>query len=316
VNFTDYGHITQLFGMVVTRDHAAWTISFSYKLYIENILLHFHQSVSGGSFTLIEYGARLSKSQYPERKQDVDYMKTVLYSSAVGAVIHLAVMTHPNIAHTVQRISQFIHNPGKSHWSAVQKLLRYLKSTKDSVLTLDGLPEEGQPLFHAYSDANFANSPDHGKLITGYALFLGHSCFSWPSKKQGATADSTRSAEYFAAHAVSKKIIWFRQLSDQLGFNFTSEPTIFYTDSNSAISNINTMVINSINKHIKVLYHWIRKQIQLGHIKTEWVPSKENVADVFTKRLLGPQHQHLLEPEKNGLAWDQTRDSHYTQVVL
>jgi hypothetical protein len=103
-------------------------------------------------------------------------MKTVPYSSAVGAVMHLAVMTCPDIAHAVQCVSQFMHNPGKSHWSAVQKLLKYFKSTKDSVLTLGGLPEEGQPLFRAYSDADFANSPDHGKSITGYALFLGRSC--------------------------------------------------------------------------------------------------------------------------------------------
>jgi hypothetical protein len=295
VNFTDHGDITQLLGMVVSRDRAARTISFSHKLYIEDILLRFRQSVSGGSSTPIEPGARLSKSQCPERKQDVDYMKTVPYSSAVGAVMHLAVMTRPDIAHAVQRVSQFMHNPGKSHWSAVQKLLKYLKSTKDSVLTLGGLPEEGQPLFRAYSDADFANSPDHGKSITGYALFLGRGCFSWSSKKQGATADSTRSAEYFAAHAASKEIIWFRQLSDQLGFNLTSDPTILYTDSNSAISNINTMAINSTNKHIKVSYHWIREQVQLGHIKTEWVPSKENVADVFTKGLPGPQHRYLVD---------------------
>jgi hypothetical protein len=176
----------------------------------------------------------------------------------------------------------------------VQKLLKYLKSIKDSVLTLSSFPEEGQPLFHAYSDADFANSPNHGKSIAGYTLFLGHGCFSWSSKKQGATADSTRSAKYFAAHAASKEIIWFCQLSDQLGFNLTSEPTIFYTNSNSAIFNINTMVINSTNKHIKVLYHWICKQIQLEHIKTEWILSKKNVADMFTKGLLGLQHWHLV----------------------
>jgi hypothetical protein len=115
VNFTDHGDITQLLGMVVTCDHVAQTISFSHKLYIEDILLRFHQSVSGGSSTPIEPGARLFKSQCPERKQDIDYMKTVPYSSAVSAVMHLAVMTRPDIAHAVQCVSQFMHNPGKAH---------------------------------------------------------------------------------------------------------------------------------------------------------------------------------------------------------
>jgi hypothetical protein len=239
VNFTDHGDITQLLGMVVTCDPGL-------SLSLTSSTLRTFSFVSAP----IEPGGRLSKSQCPESKQDVDYMKTVPYSSAVGAVMHLAVMTHPDIAHAVQHVSQFMHNPGKAHWSAVQKLLKYLKSTKDSILILCGLPEEVQPLFHAYSDADFANSPDHSKSITGYALFLVHGCFSWSSKKQGATADSTRSAKCFAGHAASKEIIWVHQLSDQLGFNLTSEPTTLYTDSNSAISNIHTMTINSTNKHI------------------------------------------------------------------
>ena len=153
--------LTQLLGMVVTRDRHARTISFSHKLYIEDLLLRFRQNVSGGSTTPIEPGAKLSKSQCPERKQDVDYMKTVPYSSAVGAVMHLAVITRADIAHAVQHVSQFMHNPGKAHWSAVQKLLKYLKSTKDSVLTLGGLPHQGtlvscMEMAHA---ANYKNAP-------------------------------------------------------------------------------------------------------------------------------------------------------------
>jgi hypothetical protein len=55
------------------------------------------------------------------------------------------------------------------------------------------------------------------------------------------------------------------------------------------------MAINSTNKHIKISYHWICKQVQPGHIKTEWVASKENAADVFTKGLPGSQHRYLVD---------------------
>ena len=58
---------------------------------------------------------------------------------------------------------------------------------------------------------------------------------------------------------------------------------------------MNSMAINPTNKHIKVSYYWICKQVQLGHIKTNWVPSKENVADLFTKGLPGPQHRYLVD---------------------
>ncbi|KAH9648845.1 CCHC-type domain-containing protein [Citrus sinensis] len=49
---------------------------------------------------------RLSKLQEPEEDQDLEYMKTVPYSSAVGSIMYSIVCTRPDVAHGVMVVSR------------------------------------------------------------------------------------------------------------------------------------------------------------------------------------------------------------------
>ena len=66
-------------------------------------------------------------------------------------------------------------------------------------LTLGGPLDTSLPLLTAYCDANFANSTDHSRSVSGCTMMIGYGCFSWSAKKQTATAGSTGEAEYYAA---------------------------------------------------------------------------------------------------------------------
>ena len=47
-------------------------------------------------------------------------------------------------------------------------------------------------------------------------------------------------------------------------------------------------------KHIDIRHHYIRELLQSGAIALEQVPSKDNLADLFTKPLPRDHHQQLL----------------------
>jgi hypothetical protein len=66
------------------------------------------------------------------------------YQTSVGKLMHIAVMTRPDIAKAVQVVAQYMSNPSCSHLKAVNRIWAYLKSTPTHALTLGGssLPRE------------------------------------------------------------------------------------------------------------------------------------------------------------------------------
>ena len=51
-----------------------------------------------------------------------------LYRRLVGSLVYLTV-THPDISYTIHQVSQYMSAPRSTHYAAVLRILRYLKST-------------------------------------------------------------------------------------------------------------------------------------------------------------------------------------------
>jgi hypothetical protein len=73
-----------------------------------------------------------------------------LYRSTVGALQYLA-LTRPDIAFTVNKLSQFMQKPLLPHWQTVKRLLRYLKNTLHFGLQIY---RSSSPTIQAFSDAD------------------------------------------------------------------------------------------------------------------------------------------------------------------
>ena len=56
-------------------------------------------------------------------------MLRTMYQSAVGSLLYLSGWTRPDIAFAVRNVARFCSNPTKEHWTAVKRILRYLKGT-------------------------------------------------------------------------------------------------------------------------------------------------------------------------------------------
>ena len=63
------------------------------------------------------------------------------------------------------------------------------------------------------------------------------------------------------------------------------EPVVMFCDNTSAINISKNPVMHSKTKHIAIKYHFVRELVQDKEIRLEYVHSKEQIADIFTKKL-------------------------------
>src|SRR5882762_7004511 len=248
VSIKDLGEIQYILGIEVIRNRKAHTISISHRRYSSRSTKTATQATAKDAHSPMEMGTRLSLDQCPSTLQEIVEMRPKPYQSAVGALNHAAVMTRPDIAKAVQTVAQFSSNPGKRHWDSTIRIIRYLKTTRNWVLTLGGKSAAVELL--GYCDADHANSTDHGRSISGYAMMLGNGCFSWSSKKQTATALSTGEAEYYGTTHAGCEVLWLQPLLTEIGFAPTIGTTL-HIDNTSSIRMIETPdQVTNRTKHI------------------------------------------------------------------
>jgi hypothetical protein len=73
------------------------------------------------------------------------------------------------------------------------------------------------------------------------------------------------------------------------------EPIPIYCDNTSTISISKNPVMHSKTKHIPIKYHFLREQVAEKNIRVEYVGTKEQVADIFTKPLPREAFEYLPE---------------------
>ena len=71
-----------------------------------------------------------------------------------------------------------------------------------------------------------------------------------------------------------------------------TEPVILYCDNTSAINISNNLVMHTKTKHIAIKYHYLRELVQDKEVKMEYVNTKEQIADIFTKALSKDAHEY------------------------
>ena len=74
----------------------------------------------------------------PSTQKERDLISEVPYLSAVGSLQYLAIMTCPDISHSVAYLAHFNSNPGPENWKALKHLFCYVKGTADHKLTYQG----------------------------------------------------------------------------------------------------------------------------------------------------------------------------------
>ncbi|XP_019255182.1 PREDICTED: uncharacterized protein LOC109233775 [Nicotiana attenuata] len=192
-----------------------------------------------------------------------------LYRHLVGKLNYLT-NTRPDISFVVLSLSQYMHRPCSSHFSAAQRVLRYLRTDPSQ-----GILPSSSPSFDllAFCDADWAACRD--------------------SRRSASVSLSSAEAKYRLMRRVTVEITWLVRLLGDLTVQPTL-PVLIHSDSQAAIHIARNPIFHERTKHVDLDCHFVRQQFLFGLISLSFVPSDCQLADLFTKPLSQGSHRHIL----------------------
>ena len=214
------------------------------------------------------------------------------YRSVIGALQYLT-LTRPDISYSVNKVCQYLHAPTTLHWAAVKRILRYLRHTTKLGLKIC---RSSSLLITAFSDADWAGCLDDRRSTGGFAIFLGANLVSWSARKQTTVSRSSTEAEYKAVANTTAEVMWIQTLLYELGIQ-TPQAAKLWCDNIGAKYISANPVFHARTKHIEVDYHFVRERVARRLLEIEYISTKDQVADGFTKPLTVRQ----MEIFKNNL---------------
>ncbi|KAH9737203.1 Integrase catalytic domain-containing protein [Citrus sinensis] len=279
----DLGEAHYVLGIEILRDRSRGILGLSQKTYIDRVLKRFNLQSCAPGKAPISKGDKISKSQCPDNDVDKARMQTVPYASVVGSLMYAQVCTRPDIAFPVGVLGRYLSNPGFEHWKAAKKVLRYLRATKDFVLTYQ---QSDYLNIVGYSDADFAGCLEDKKSTSGYIFMMAGGAISWKSVKQTLIASSTMEAEYVACFEATRHALWMQNFITGLDCILAvPRPLKIYCDNSAAVSFSHNTGSSSRSKHIDIKYLFVREKIALSCVSVEYIPTELMLADPLTKAL-------------------------------
>lgn len=174
-----------------------------------------------------------------------------------------------------------------THWTAVKRIMRYLKSTSAFKLKFSSSIAAGMV---GYSDADFGGDIDTRRSTTGYVFKMQGGAISWASRRQPTVALSTTEAEYMALAAAIQEAIWLKQFAGEVGRILPCEPFVTKCDNQSAICLASNDGCSARSKHIDIRYHFIRNHIASRSVRVQYVSTNDMTADCLTKAVTSSKH--------------------------
>ena len=156
--------------------------------------------------------------------------------------------------------------------------------TQNYVLKLcPDMEQEGYTI-EAFSDSEYGGDRETRASVYGFITFFCGAPVSWKSKSNKSITLSTTEAEYFASSETAKEMMFIKNLIESMGELKRLEiPMTLRIDNTGAIYIANNQTTGQRTKHIDIRTHFVRNMINEGIIKTKFVKSADNHADIFTK---------------------------------
>ncbi|CAI7857704.1 unnamed protein product [Closterium sp. NIES-53] len=301
------GDVHYYLGLQIERDVERRWLKVHQSHYISGVMERY--GVTGGRTVMTPFPAGFKLKKAAEEDDVLEDEQRNEYQSLIGSVMYAAVHTQPDASFGVEQLARVVQRPTEEQLEVAKRLVRCLGSTASAGVQFsaggqlkqigaDGVTP-GTLKLSCFTDATWASEDEDHSSVGGFVCMVGGGPVSWRSKKQSEIAQSSGEAEYMAMCHAIKEIVLLRKLLEDMGAE-QEGPTPLFSDSEAAIGMANNPILNGLNKHMKIKWHWVRQMVKEGIVELHHVKASKQAADFLTKRL--PESAHWKCAKMCGMA--------------
>jgi hypothetical protein len=253
------------------------------------------------------------------------------YQSAIGVLRWAVELGRIDLITGASMLAAHMAMPREGHLIAVLRVFSYLKKHHNARIAFDPTypeidyskferrdwrrfynnviepipPNAPKPLgklvvIRFYVDADHAGDQITRRSRTGFIMFINSAVINWYSKKQGSVEGATFGSEFMAMKTVAEVNKGLRYKLRMMGVPIDG-PSYVYGDNMSVLHNTSNPESTLKKKSNSIAYHLVRESIAMDEMRTGYINSAENYADLMTKNLpRGERRENLLR----GVMWD------------
>jgi hypothetical protein len=204
-------------------------------------------------------------------------------------LLYLIKHSRPDISNAVRELTKVLDGATQAHWKAMIRVIKYVFDTKKFALRIHPVVDHSsKQMFYleGISDSEFAGDKDTRASVYGYIMYFCGAPVSWKSKSGKSVTLSSTEAEYFASSEAAKELMFmFNLLEGMNEHKGVVLPMSLHIDNTGAIYLANNHSTGPRTKHIDIRIHYVRELIDKGILKTVFVKSEDNDADIYTKNV-------------------------------
>lgn len=255
------------------RMNKDFSIFINQKSFIKKIISRFNMDSCETVSTPIDHNQILDEANDTQISQ-------FPYRQLIGSLLFLSVVSRPDITYTVAVLSRYLERPKQIHVNAAKRVIKFLKGTMNQGIRYSAKEME----IYGYSDADYAGDVNTRRSTSGYVFIFAGGAISWGSELQRSVSLSTTESEFIAAAQATKELVWLKYFMEEIT-NTKNFVMHLLVDNQSAIRLIKNSELHKRSKHIEVRHLFVREKYQEGFFKLNYVPTREQLADIFTKGL-------------------------------
>jgi hypothetical protein len=219
----------------------------------------------------------------------LDDESAILYHHLTAKLLYLSKRARPDLQLAVSFLSTRVLAPDLDDWKKLGRCVRYLRDSAQLAHTLEA---DGTGIVRWWVDASYGVHHDM-RSHTGAAMSMGKGCVYSISRRQRLNTRSSTEAELVGVNDAMNMILWTRLFLEGQGYKISDN--VLYQDNQSAIllEQNGKMSSSKRTRHLEIRYFFVTDNVAKKHLRIEYCPTDDMVADFFTKPLQGSKFQRF-----------------------